>query len=241
MFSPGITAQEKSTDAAKAVSDTVVILPIPTTELMVEYEKTAELISKQGKLQISDEDHTKFDLERDTILTAVDQFLAEDILQSMDHTNVRELDNARYLVDLHIDQIKDFQLKMTKRTRDIMDGSIELVQNRKRWELSKENAGETGIPDVVKIRMDQTIRKLDSVNSILQEDFTNLLIEENIFSGRNAQLKSLLDSISVKKQLIGESLYSADMPPLIQEFASKDTSIIKHHADQFVTLLRADV
>ncbi len=241
LFSPGITAQEKSTDAAKAVSDTVVILPIPTTELMVEYEKTAELISKQGKLQISDEDHTKFDLERDTILTAVDQFLAEDILQSMDHTNVRELDNARYLVDLHIDQIKDFQLKMTKRTRDIMDGSIELVQNRKRWELSKENAGETGIPDVVKIRMDQTIRKLDSVNSILQEDFTNLLIEENIFSGRNAQLKSLLDSISVKKQLIGESLYSADMPPLIQEFASKDTSIIKHHADQFVTLLRADV
>ncbi len=235
------TAQEKSVDATKSVSDSVVILPIPPTELIVEHEKTAELLSKKGKFQISDEDLKEYELERDTILTSVDRFLEEDMLQTMEYATIRELDNARYLVALHIDQIEDFQLEMTKRTRDIMDATLELGQNKKRWELSKEGASEAAIPEVVKIRMDQTIRKLDSVNTILQEDFANLLIEESALSERNTQLKALMDSISVRKQMIGESLYAVDSDPLIQEFTPKDTAILQLHKEQFGALLQADL
>ena len=131
LFTQGVTAQGKSTDATKSVSDSVVILPIPPTELIVEYEKTAELLTRKGKLQISDEDLEEYDRKRDTILNSADSFLETAILQSMEGANIRELDNARYLVALHIDQIEDFQMSMTKRTRDIMDASIELGQNKK--------------------------------------------------------------------------------------------------------------
>ncbi len=241
LFTQGVTAQEKSADATQSVSDTVVILPIPPTELIVEYENTAELLSKKGKLQISDEDLEEFDYKRDTILSSVDGFLERDILRSLEGSNIRELDNARYLVAMHIDQIEDFQLSMTKRTREIMDASIELGRNKRRWELSKAGAVEVGIPDVVRTRIDQTIRQLDSVNLMLQEDFSNLLIEENSLSERNSQLKALLDSISIRKQAIGESLYSLDSDPLIEEFTPKDTAIAQHHKEQFRALLHADI
>ncbi len=240
-LSTPLLAQEKKTELVVVGTDTVLIEPILPTELIVEYENTNELISKKRKLQISEKDLQTYDLERDTIITSVDKFLESDLLGSLEYANVRELDNARYLVQIYIHQVEDFQLKITSRTRDLMDASMELGQNKRRWEISKDGAIKAGIPDVIQKRIDQTIRKLDSVNLILQGDFAEMLIEENALSGRNFQLKALVDSLTVRKKMIGESLYRQDSPTLLEAFSARDTHMLEHHTEQYMSLLRSDL
>ena len=81
--SPQMFAQEKAGEVTVIGTDTVIIEPIPATELIIEYENTKDLISRKGKLQVSDEDLKKYDLEKDTILITVDKFLSEDLLSTL--------------------------------------------------------------------------------------------------------------------------------------------------------------
>lgn len=238
---PGLFAQEKPVDATVEGQDTVVILPIPVVEISEEYDNSNQFITKVGKLQISDEEMNQMYEVRDTILRVVDEYISDDPLKKLESANVRELDNVRFLVDIYIDQISDYQSRITKRTRDISEATIELSHAEDRWVLTRELTSEEGIPEVVRIRVKQIIGKLDSVNKLLQDDFSTLLIEEDALSDRNNVLKGLRDSILTRKQIIGESLFARDMAPLFQDPTIGDSAKVLHHIERMETLWQADV
>jgi len=242
VLSPELRAQDSQDAASQAESDTIVVLPIPPTEITTEYDESSQLISDAGKLQLSEGELKELGNERDTIFAIVKEFLADSILLSLGDANIRELDNARGLVDIHINQISAFQTKLNKRSREIQEASIELAQSEKRWSLTGEKADETGIPDVLQLRIDKILHQIDSVSELLQEDFTIILVEEDVLSDRNTQLKALQDSILERKQTIGESLFSKDMPPFFEDLSSmEDSQMLDNHMKQLVDLFHSDL
>jgi len=226
----------------KRAADTMVIVPIPATQISAEYVLSSELIAESGKLQLTVEDSVEIRATIDTVFAIVDQFLRDSILQLLEGANIRELDNARNKVDIQLNKIEDFQSDLFRRTKEIEDATLELGQTDLRWQLTKEQADERGIPEALQVRIDQILGQIDSVNLLLQADFNTLLIGEDALSLRNKQLQSIQDSIKARKISIGESLFIKDMPGFFADLSSsEDTAMIRNRLEVYKRTVQADV
>lgn len=237
-----LSAQESQTEAAQQQADTVVIHPIPATEISVEYDESSELIEKSGKLHLKESDIAELEEQIDTIYSVVDAFLGDSILNSLQGANVRELDNARAQVGLQMDHIAGYQTSLTKNTREIEEATVDLSVLELRWQLTKEQADEKGVPEALQLRVDKVLRRIDSVNSLLKEDFTFLLVKEDALSRRNALLKAIHDSITERKMEISKSLFSKDMPSFFEDLANlEDSTLISNHIGPLKKAFSSDI
>jgi len=233
--------EQLSAQDQEAKPDSIVISPIPATEISSEYDASISLISDIGKLRITEEQIEQLEERIDTISVSVQEFLEDSIFRTLADANIRELDHASNLLDQQVDQVADLQSLLTKRTKEIEEAMLDLTHAHLRWQLTQEQADEAGIPEALKQRIDNIIVLIDSTNLILNADFNSLLVGEDALSSGNSLLKAVQDSIFVRKQEIGKNIFSKDMPSLSEDFGNlRDTTLIQHHKDELKAAFRSD-
>jgi len=239
---PDIAAQDEKGETSQLSADSLVIVPIPATRISAEYNESAELVSRSGKIRLTETEIEELEEQIDTVFALVDHFLKDSILQKLDGANIRELDNARNLVNIQIDHITGFQTVLTRRSQEIEEATVDLAQTGLRWQLTREQADARGIPQALQNRMEQILGQIDSVNLLLQEDFNRLLVGEDALASRNNQLRGIQDSISNRKIQIGESLFIVDMPRYFADLSmSEDMGMIRHHLEELNKAFQSDL
>jgi small-conductance mechanosensitive channel len=237
-----LSAQIQKQQEAEVPRDSIVITPIPATQISSEYDVTIGLISDIGRLRITEEQITQLQNGIDTIKLSITEFLKDTILQNLGSTNIRELDNADNLVDLQVQQIQDLQSRLGRRTKEIEEAMLDLTHNQLRWQLTQEQADEKGIPEALQLRIDNVIELIDSANQILNADFTNLLIGEDALSNQSGRLKALADSIFVYKEALGKNIFSRDMPNFFEDMRNLgDSALVQAHTKELTDTFRADI
>jgi potassium efflux system protein len=236
-FSQGIIAPARQPADTAAVQ----ILPFPSSAISEAFSETFDAVSKAANERPAEEGIQRFKVEVDTLFVTIDQFLSDTTLRAFTGVGVRELDNISAEAQIYRENINQLQGRLVKTAGDAERNVGMLLQYKKRWELTLETSGKDELPASRLDRINRTIQQTDSVRVLLLGDLDGILLLQDRLSEKGNLLDALQIRIRDQRTILGERLFSRDMPPLLKDlFSLKDTTLIRRHLGQFSKTVRSD-
>ena len=136
-----------------------------------------------------------------------------------------------------VDQLQNQLLKAASGSED----AVELLNlNILRWELTLEEMTMGEIPSQRLDMIDRTILQVDSVRRVLQNGLREILVQQDRLVDKRNILESFIEEITDQKLLIGENLFTRDMPGFFSELSSLgDSALVRQHFDQLKRSIRS--
>jgi potassium efflux system protein len=223
----GSTAQESETAKDTTIAP---IVPYALAGISEGSNNTVILLQEAGSKQISDEKLEEFETEVDSIFVILDPFLADTIFHSLGRLNSRSLENADTRIKLYMDQISALQDRLNKRYKILEEEIVTLDAAKEKWLLTRENKERIEIPETLIGRIDQSIHRIDSVSTLLQEDRTKLLLLQDRILNRNTKLLNLQGKVENAGLALDLNLFVRDVPNFFKDFSNlSDTNLIPAH------------
>ena len=215
--------------------------PYTVSGLTGAYNSTFSLVNEFGSKRLTPEKLSSMTKKVDTLSAVIDLFLTDSVLQNSEGVSVRELDNAETLVNLYLEQLKQQQKQVSDDARVFENATEVLSTTRKRWQLTLDRMTGEEIPKPTLNRVSGTIRMIDSVRTIMQEDLGALLLLQDRLSGERLSLESLQTGIKEQKVALSERLFSRDMPNFFSELSSLgDPTLVPKHMEELKRSINAD-
>ena len=237
-----ILPKGKQENQAKPDSVIVQIQPIPATELTFASTEAFNLLIESGKERLTEEEISNYEQQSDTLFSVIDVFLNDSSFQSFEGFSTRELDNTQNNANIYMNQLAGLQDELSQRSKHSENVVVELVQAKKRWQLTLERSTEDEIPEALMDRISRIIHGIDSVRTVLQGDIEIILLQLDKLSNKRNALDSLQEKIKAEKLLFGESLFIRDMPGFIKDLSTlNDSTLIQTHIIHTRKSVKSDV
>jgi potassium efflux system protein len=234
-----ILAQVEKESAPR--QDTVVLLPFPPTGITEAFVESGNLITESGKHLLTGEQVTVFTGEVDSIFSTIDGFLQDTAVVSLEGISAREMDQISLRASSYRNRLDEEQARLARSARELEDVSQSLADNKQRWVLTLKGTPEEEMMESRVEHIRKTTRELDSARALIQEDLGILLGLQDRISDRKTRLEEVEQHVREKKDLLGRSLFTRDMPGLFRELSGfRDTTLLGTHREVFMNSLRTD-
>lgn len=243
LWAQGILPQTATQEVVEqAGSDSVQILAFATTEIPNAFGRSNALISESGQQHFTEKIIASYQEEVDTLFFVIRHFLGDSTFLTLEGISSRELDQIAVRVDYYQDELDQTQGRLSNMAMDIEGVTLVLSNDRKRWEKTLEATAEEELMETRQARIQRTIHRLDSVRGLLQEDMSILLLHQDRISDKKNALDLLLTRIRDQKTVLGEQLFSKEMPGLFAEFKFlSDSLIVREHLAQIQKSVVSDL
>lgn len=234
--------QDPQDENMAAQADSVELQPFPVIGITEEFGITNSLINESGKTRLSPEEINVFRQEVDTLYKQIDLFKGDSSTLGLELLGSRELDQLDQQVRFFSDQIEGLLDQLSKRAAEMENSSVRLREKRERWQLTLNRAsGDETLEsraDVIR----RTIRGIDSVSNLLQNDLVIILDLQDGLAYKRSELRELSNRINGRKAELGETLWKRDVPGYFKELRMLgDVGMFRTHLQQFISSVHTDV
>jgi len=237
----GVLPQAKQELADVELTDSVQILPFEVSAITDAFNKSNNLITESGNLQIPEEAIAVYKGEVDSLFVNVDQFLGDSSTLSIKDMGLRELNLILQRSDFFHGELSRIQDRITNKTKQFRGSLSELTLNTKRWELTKKNYTQGEVLEERLQRIDRTIVRIDSVQGLLLDDLGQLVNQQDRLSDKIYDLERLNGKVKDQKNLLGEQLFRRDAPGFFGELSKLSApNLLENHIAQMKRELQAD-
>lgn len=230
---------QSTQETVVAAQDSARIVAFSATEITEAFSHSNALISESGKRHLSGELQEAYRKEVDTAFSVIDHFLGDSTLVNLEGINVRELNQISQRAEYYLDILNRIQERLAKEALDIEVVSSNLQVEKKRWELTLLQFTSEEMIEERLGRIQRTIHRLDSIQTLLKGDMSIMLaLQDNILDKKN-DLDILGTRVKQQKALLGERLFSKEMPGFFKDIRQPGDSAIfeKHIAQMRKTIL----
>ena len=145
-FSFPVSAQNilSPNQATQTVQDTTVvpIQPIPTTDITNASSVALTLVVESGKSLLKEEEIKNYTDKVDTLLSVVNVFYSDILVDSLELSSPRELNNYQMKAQIYVGRIDNLHQDLSQRSKN-SEGVVEQLNNvGKQWQLTLEKAPE---------------------------------------------------------------------------------------------------
>ncbi len=236
VFIPSQRTEQVAADTAE-----IQVQPFPVSGLTTAFNNSFNLINEIGQKRLTAEMAAALISQTDTLISVIDQFLADSVLQNSRGISVRELDNAEDRADLYMEQMEQLHGSISADAKVFENATAALGLERKRWQLTLDQISQEEIPLPTLERIRRAIIQTDSVWIIMQEDLGRLLLQQDRLSNKRLSLESLQTGIREQKAALGERLFRRDKPNFFSELANLgDPTLIGKHMEELRRSIRTD-
>jgi len=219
-----------------------IIKPIPSTEITFASTETFKLLSESAQKKLKESEIEKYKSQIDTLVSQMDVFLYDSTLLSYEDFSARDLDNNMNTVQLFSNDLTDIQKILVDRSKELESEVEQLTDLKKRWKLTGKLAIEDDIPEAVQVRIQNNIKGIDSVRTLLQDDIETLLLLLDRLSGEQKKLETAKNTITGYMRLYSQSIFRKDTRNLFSSFSRlDDPSILKRRIINFHKIFRSDL
>ena len=218
------------------------IQPFPPSSISAAFSETFQVISEAGKNQLSEAEILAVITGIDTLVSEIDLFLSDTVLNEFAGMGIRELDHIRQKTDLYLERVNGLNKKLSATTQKIEDAAILLRRFRQQWELTSKNLGEEEITATRVERIERITQQIDSVHALLAGDLDILLSQQDRLAEKRSGLEGIGTRIREQRSLLGENLLNREAPGFIKELSSlKDSTLVSSHLLQLKKTVQSDI
>jgi len=241
LFGQGVIPQTTQETSPVAEADSVIIHPFETTEITEAFNQSYSLISSSSNLHISEEVMSDFTTEIDTLFGVISQFMDDTTVVSLKGVSTRELGQITQRADYYIQELGKLQDVFSNKVEELELSADVLESNKNRWQHTLESSADDDLLEERAQRMNKTIHRLDSVRGILHADMRFLLSQQDRLSEKRNELEVLKDRVKDQKVLLGEQLFTLELPGFFRELSNlKDSTLLEKHYLQMKKTIAAD-
>ncbi len=241
LLGQGILPQEEQEETPQEQTDTIQKPSFESTEITKAFNESNSLITESGMKHFSEVVISGFMGEVDTLFSTISQFMGDTIVIAVKGVSIRELEFMAQRAGYYHGELEQLLNRLSDKTGGISATTKMLDANKEKWIITLESDHEEGIPEDRLIRINRITHRLDSVKSLLQEDLSRILVQEDRISDKMDALEQLQVIVQNRKTSIGEQLFSRELPGLIKCMSAPgDTALVQKHILQIQKSFKTD-
>jgi potassium efflux system protein len=241
LWGQGLIPQTSLEESAPAEEDSIVLRPFPAVRITEAFASSGNLITQSAKKHFTQVDIAMYTSEVDTLTREIDTFLGQPNIGNLEGLGVRDLDQIISRTRVFFGRIDQQQEKLSKVALELGNESELLYENSERWRLTLDSQDEKSTPASRIERMLQTIQRLDSVRTLLQEDLALILEGQDVLADRRNKLEEVVDSSRQMIDALGKTLMRITAPGFFEELSNLgDPDLLNRHVDKLKSTFRND-
>ena len=236
----GIIPQKSVEEVAEIARDSVVLRPFPAARITEAFSATGNQITQSARLHLTRTDIASFSIELDTLLSEIQVFMGDSVIQNIEELGIRELETIVNQARVLISELDDMQDRLSVRALEIESESQLLWESKERWRLTLDAQVLEETPESRVERIGRTMFRLDSVRSLLQQDVALMLEGQDQLADKKLILQDLVNDVRDRIAVLGKNLLNINAPGFFEELSMRDQGLLKSHFERLTSNVQAD-
>lgn len=222
-------------------NDTTTIVAYESSKIPDAFLASNDLLVEAGNVHFKDEDVELFNESMDTLFVKIGNFLKDSLVVSLEEMNVREITQIGQRARLYITDLKQSQKRISDKSLVLEAMLNRLSIDQKRWLLTLSS-----IPDEEQYesRIEQigrALTKTDSMMTILHGDLALVQVEQDRFSEKQNNLKTVEERVAKRNTELSVTLLTRGEQSFFKALKNLgDTALIPNHLDHMHRALKND-
>jgi potassium efflux system protein len=226
----------------KAKEDTTEtqVQPIPLAEINIASTEAFQLFARVRNARMQPEEKISIAREVDSIYTRVRDYLKDTAIYNLELLSFREQENLNtslLLMDEEISRVLD---RIRQHLSNTQESSGWITRSKKRWQLTSEMVSRQNAPEAIQRRVQNILRRSDSINLLLQSDIDFLLTQADRITDQQIKLEQFEMDLEAFKSLSGAQLFRRDAAPIWVRLGSSEEGGFSRQIDQVIADFRQD-
>ncbi len=229
-------------EAGKTKQDTVraQVQPIPLGEINSASTEAFQRFARVRNTRMQPEEQVEIAREVDSVHARVRDFLQDTSIYQLELLTFREQENLNTSLQLLDQEIADVLTTIRNYLSEMQAGAELINSSKKRWQLTSEVVTRQNSPEAIQRRVQNILRRSDSINLLLQSDIDFLLTQADRITGQQIRLEQFEMDLEEFKSLSGSQLLRRDAAPIWVRLGSREQGAFSQHLEQVITDFRQD-
>ena len=229
-------------DAGKTKQDTVKaqVQPIPLGEINSASTEAFQKFARVRNTRMQPEEKIEIAREVDSVHARVRDFLQDTAIYQLELLTFREQENLNTSLQLLDQEIADVLATIRNSLSETQAGAELINSSKKRWQLTNEVVTRQNSPEAIQRRVQNILRRSDSINLLLQSDIDFLLTQADRITDQQIRLEQFEMDLETYKSLSGSQLLRRDAAPIWVRLGTREQGAFSQHLEQVITDFRQD-
>lgn len=214
--------------------------PIPLAEINSASTEAFQLFARVRNSRVEPGEKTAIATQVDSISSRVRDFLKDTSIYRLDQLSFRELENLNTSLQLLDQQITEVLLRIRENLTKVQEGAGRITNSRKRWQLTSEMVASQNSPAAIQRRVQNILRRSDSINLLLQSDIDFLLTQADRITDQQINLEQFEMDLETYTSLSGGQLLKRDASPIWVRIGTHKKGAFAGQLDQIIVDFRQD-
>lgn len=222
-------------DSAKAQ-----VQPIPLAEINSASTEAFQIFARVRNARLEPEEQKAIATQVDSISARVNDFLSDTSIYNLDLLSFRELENINTSLQLLDQEIADVLARIRANLTKVQGGAGSITNEKRRWQLTSEMMSSQNSPEAIQRRVQNILRRSDSINLLLQSDIDFLLTQADRITDQQINLEQFEMDLETFTSLSGSQLLKRDAAPIWVQIGIHKKGAFLRQLDQVIADFRQD-
>jgi len=226
----------------KPVEDTAkaLVQPIPLAGINSASTEAFQLFARVRNAKMQPGEKLDISREVDSVYARVRDFLQDTSIFQLELMTFRELENLNTSLQLLDQEIAGVLATIRNNLSETQEAAGLINRSKKRWQLTNEMVTRQNSPEAIQRRVQNILRRSDSINLLLQSDIDFLLTQADRITDQQISLEQFEMDLEAFKSLSGSQILRRDAAPIWVRMGTREHDAFSQHLDQVIADFRQD-
>ncbi|MDF1572736.1 MAG: mechanosensitive ion channel [Bacteroidales bacterium] len=226
----------------KAAEDTTkaLVQAIPLAEINSASTEAFQLFARVRNARMQPAEKVGIAREVDSVYARVRDFLQDTSYYQLELLTFREQENLNTSLQLLDQEIADVLATIRSNLSETQEAAGLINRSKKRWQLTSEKVTRQNSPEAIQRRVQNILRRSDSINLLLQSDIDFLLTQADRITDQQIGLEQFEMDLEAFKSLSGSQILRRDAAPIWVRLGTGERDVFSQYLDQVIADFRQD-